>query len=41
MADWILGHSPDGKAAAIKRPHGPEVDALLERGTTVFALNPK
>ena len=24
MADWILGHSPDGKAAAaIEKPHGP------------------
>ena len=42
MADWILGHSPDGKAAAaIEKPHGPEVDALLERGAAVFALNPK
>ena len=42
MADWILAHSPDGKAAAaIEKPHGPEVDALLERGVAVFALNPK
>ena len=42
MADWILGRSPDGRAAAaIEKPHGPEVDALLERGVAVFALNPK
>ncbi len=42
MADWILGHGPAGSAAAaIEKPHGPEVDALLERGGAVFALNPK
>ena len=42
MADWILGHSSEGKAAAaIEKPHGPEVDALLERGIAVFAINPK
>ena len=42
MADWILGHCPEGRAAAaIEKPHGPEVDALLERGVAVFALNPK
>ena len=42
MADWILGRCPDGEAAAaIEKPHGPEVDALLERGIAVFALNPK
>ena len=42
MADWILGHGPEGSAAAaIEKPHGPEVEALLERGGAVFALNPK
>ena len=42
MIDWILGHSPEGKAAAaIERPRGPEVDALLERGVGVFALSSK
>ena len=42
MADWILGRCPGGEAAAaIEKPHGPEVDALLERGVAVFALNPK
>ena len=42
MADWILGHSSEGKAAAaIEKPHGPEADALLERGIAVFAINPK
>ena len=42
MADWILGHGPEGSvAAAIEKPHGPEVEALLERGAAVFALNPK
>ena len=40
MANWILGHSPNGKAAVTEKPHGPEVDALPERGTAVFALNP-
>ena len=40
MANWILGHSPNGKAAATEKPHSPEVDALPERGTAVFALNP-
>ena len=37
MADWILGRNPDGRAAVIEKPHGPEVDALLERGVAVFA----
>ena len=42
MAGWILEHGSEGKtAAAIEKPHGPEVDALLERGVAVFALNPK
>ena len=43
MADWILGRSPDGRAAAaIEKPHGPEVDALLGRGVAVEAgaINP-
>ena len=38
MADWILGRSPDGRAAAIEKPHGPEVDALLERGVALPAV---
>ena len=37
MADWILGHKPDDKAAAIKKPHGSEMDALPERSVEVFA----
>ena len=42
MADWILEHESEGKAAvAIEKPHGPEVDALLERGIAVFAPDPK
>ena len=28
IADWILGHGPDSKAVAIKKPNCPEVDAL-------------
>ena len=41
MADWILGHCPEGQAAAaIEKPHGPEVDALLERGVAVFSSVP-
>ena len=44
MADWILeceSESGGRAAVAIEKPHGPEVDALLERGIAVFALNPK
>ena len=44
MADWILERESEseGKAAvAIEKPHGPEVDALLERGIAVFAPDPK
>ena len=44
MADWILERESEseGKAAvAIEKPHGPEADALLERGIAVFAPDPK
>ena len=42
MVGWILGHGSESKAgAAIEKPHGPEVDALLERGVAVLAPRPK
>lgn len=43
MVDWIgaQAHVPDKIAVAIETPHGPVVDALLDRGFAVFAINPK
>ena len=44
MADWILERESEseGRAAvAIEKPHGPEANALLERGIAVFAPDPK
>lgn len=43
LCTWILAHAgrPDQVCIAIEVPHGPVVEALLERGFTVFALNPK
>ena len=43
MAGWILGHGSEGRAVApaIEKLHGPEVDALLERGVAVLAPGPK
>lgn len=42
--DWIVektGATPDKIAIAIETPHGPVVEAALERGFLVFAINPK
>jgi transposase len=44
LCDWLLrrtGAAPAAIAAAIEVPHGPVVEALLERGFQVFACNPK
>ena len=45
LCDWLLARtgaaSPAAVAAAIEVPHGPVVEALLERGFRVFACNPK
>src|SRR3954469_9635762 len=36
-----LGGDPGSVAVAIEVPHGPVVDALLDRGFAVYAINPK
>ena len=44
MANWILATTdaqPDAIGVAIEVPHGPVVEAMMERGFTVHALNPK
>jgi transposase len=43
LCDWLVslaGHS-SSVAVAIEVPHGPVVDALLDRGFAVHAINPK
>jgi transposase len=43
LCDWLVSIAGDAGAAAvaIEVPHGPVVDALLERGFAVHAINPK
>lgn len=44
LCSWILtktGARPETVAVAIEVPHGPVVEALLERGFQVYAINPK
>src|SRR5215216_4848783 len=44
MCAWLLektGAEPAEIAVAIETPHGPVVEALLERGFKVFAINPR
>jgi hypothetical protein len=43
LGDWILAiaGNPDTVAVAIEVPHGPVVDALLDRGFAAYAINPK
>lgn len=44
LVTWLLelAHTrPERVAVALEVPRGPVVDALLQRGITVFALNPK
>ena len=44
LCDWLLaktGAMPGQIAVAIEMPHGPVVEALLERGFVVYAINPK
>lgn len=44
LCAWLLektGAQPSDIAVAIETPRGPVVDALLERGFQVFAINPK
>jgi transposase len=43
LCNWLVsvaGH-PGAAAVAIEVPHGPVVDALLDRGFAVHAINPK
>jgi transposase len=43
LCDWLVSIAGDAGAAAvaIEVPHGPVVDALLDRGFAVHAINPK
>jgi len=43
MVDWLCSQTerPEDVAVAIETPHGPIVEALMDRGIAVFAINPK
>src|SRR5215203_4687316 len=43
LCDWLMSMAgdPGSVAVAIEVPHGPVVDALLDRGFAVYAINPK
>jgi transposase len=43
MVDWLCAQTADPQdvAAAIEVPHGPVVEALMDRGVAVYAINPK
>jgi len=43
LCDWLMSvaSNADTVAVAIEVPHGPVVDALLDRGFAVHAINPK
>jgi len=44
LGDWLLrttGAEPGAVAVGIETTHGPAVDALIDRGFRVYALNPK
>jgi transposase len=44
LCDWLIartGAAPEAIAVAIEMPQGPVVEALLERGFRVHAINPK
>lgn len=43
MVDWLCSQaaSPQLVAVAIETPHGPVVEALMDRGVAVFSVNPK
>ena len=44
LCDWLMartGARPEAIAVAIETPNGPVVEALLERGFRVHAINPK
>src|SRR3954463_6412573 len=43
LCDWLVSMAgdPGSVAVAIEVPHGPVVDALLDRGFAVYAIHPK
>src|SRR3954462_8641353 len=43
LCEWMVSMAgdPGTVAVAIEVPHGPVVDALLDRGFAVYAINPK
>ncbi|WP_408858546.1 hypothetical protein, partial [Acidiphilium sp.] len=43
MVDWLCSQAkqPGQVSVAIETPHGPVVEALLDRGIAVFDINPK
>jgi transposase len=43
MVDWLCSQAerPEQIAVGIETPHGPVVEALMDRGIAVFAINPK
>jgi transposase len=43
MVDWLSAQAAEPRqvAVAIETPHGPIVEALMDRGIAVFAINPK
>ncbi len=43
MVDWLgaQAEQPNQVGVAIETPHGPIVEALMDRGIAVFAINPK
>jgi transposase len=43
LGDWILAiaGAASAVAVAVEVPHGPVVDALIDRGFVVYAINPK
>ena len=43
LGDWLLSMASAAStvAVAIEVPHGPVVDALIDRGFVVYAINPK
>ena len=43
LCDWVLSIAGSASvvAIAVEMPHGPVVDALLDRGFVVHAINPK
>jgi len=43
MMDWLMANASDPQdvAVAIEVPHGPVVEALMDRGFSVYAINPK